>query len=204
MDTLVTAFEPWGDRLTNPTIAVARALEGERVRGGRVRVRILPVDFFRAPAILAEAWGCIRPRAVLALGLAEGRATLDLERIAWNRRVKPGGGSGEGTADAWVPLVVGAPARLETPLAVELLVRALRADGFPVAMSEDAGRFVCNAVLYHMVLKRLASPDAPAVCFVHMPWTTRSPRADLDRPGAGDPLPFGMVVEAVRRLVYRL
>ncbi len=206
MDLLLTAFAPWGDRTSNPTMAVARDLEGARIRGDRVLTIVLPVDFQRAPAILEAEWGRTRPRAVLAMGLAERRATIDVERVARNRRalernaVEPAGG------ESFAPLVPGAPDGLRVPLPVERLVAGLIDRGFPARLSDDAGTFVCNALFYRMILKRLESPDAPSVCFVHIPWTTHTPVKDLERPGAGpgSPLPADLVSEAVTWLLEQL
>jgi pyroglutamyl-peptidase len=47
------------------------------------------------------------------------------------------------------------------------LVHALRKDGFPAALSEDPGRYLCNAVYYWSLYD--GESDGRLVSFVHMP-----------------------------------
>src|SRR5207248_9307914 len=81
---LVTGFEPYGGGHINPSLEVARNLDGTAVASVPVVGRALPVDFRalqqRAHAVLTE----IDPIAVLNLGLWPGEATIRLERVALN------------------------------------------------------------------------------------------------------------------------
>jgi pyroglutamyl-peptidase len=51
-------------------------------------------------------------------------------------------------------------------LAVEPIVAALTKAGLPVAASDDAGGYVCNATFYRSLI---AAPEGRMVGFVHVP-----------------------------------
>ena len=78
---LLTGFEPFAGAQVNPSAEVARGLAAEGVRGLRITPLVLPVDAGRAPAMLAEALDGLRPDACLMLGLADGVAALQVERV---------------------------------------------------------------------------------------------------------------------------
>ncbi|GBG83843.1 hypothetical protein CBR_g37642 [Chara braunii] len=55
----------------------------------------------------------------------------------------------------------------ETKLNADLFVRSLRVRGFDVALSDDAGRFVCNYVYYQSL--RHAEANGNMSVFIHVP-----------------------------------
>jgi pyroglutamyl-peptidase I len=82
--TLVTGFEPFAGLDRNPSDEVARRLDGRTVGGAPVVARILPVSLERYRAVLAAEVEEVRPGLVIALGLAQGEASIRLERIGVN------------------------------------------------------------------------------------------------------------------------
>jgi pyrrolidone-carboxylate peptidase len=52
---LLTAFEPFGGDPVNPSLLIARALDGQMVAGAQVAAVELPCVFHRALAVLGEA-----------------------------------------------------------------------------------------------------------------------------------------------------
>ena len=84
---LLTGFEPFGGQSLNPSWEVARALHGLQLQGSQgaqvVAVQ-LPCVFAQALPALQQALTQHTPDIVLALGQAEGRADLSIERVAIN------------------------------------------------------------------------------------------------------------------------
>ncbi len=62
-----------------------------------------------------------------------------------------------------------APPLLKTTLPAPLIVQRLRLAGLPAVLSADAGRYLCNAVLYETLLHTKDRKPAPLVGFIHMP-----------------------------------
>ncbi len=181
---LVTGFVPFGGHAANPSDQVARAVAGERVQA-----EILPVDFAAVgPALtrlLARTW-----RAVVLLGLAEGRSHVALERVAINYRHPTPDNAGR--LPARPEVVRGGPVGYFSTLPLEDLRKRLAAAGIPVEISLSAGAYLCNAAFY-LARHRLEGSGTPCG-FLHLP---RTP----DLPGKGDPMPLDDQVRAVRILI---
>ena len=151
---LLTGFGPFLDVRDNPSARLVRRLHGRRVAGETLIGRVLPVSFERAPEeTLAVARG-LGARLVLGFGVARGRGGVEVERLG-----RPGVGDAP-DIDGCCPTSLGAPGH---PVSATVDVEALAA-GLGAVLSEDAGRYVCNAWLYR-VTHALEVP----VGFVHLP-----------------------------------
>ena len=141
MKILLTAFEPFGGEPVNPAEEILRRIEAPA--GAELQKLLLPTAFREAGALLAETLRRERPDALLSLGQAAGRAALSLERIGVN------------LMDASIP--------------VKKLAAAIREAGVEAAVSNSAGTFVCNSVLYTAL--HLAAAELPALRagFLHVP-----------------------------------
>ena len=162
MRVLVTGFEPFGGDAVNASGEAVTALaEGWNDPTIHLVTAILPVTFAGAPAALAAAIGEHRPDAVVCVGEAGGRAAVTPERYAVNERAARipdnDGATPAGPIDS-------GPERLESRIDVERVATAIAAAGLPAHVSEDAGRFVCNAV-FRAALTGFAGPAG----FVHVP-----------------------------------
>jgi pyroglutamyl-peptidase len=108
-------------------------------------------------------------------GLAAGRTSVAVERIAVNcwRRA---GDRGEGR-----PIRRGGPDGLFSTLPMGPCLRELRRAGLPASISESAGTYCCNLVLYEALLA--ARTEGPAqVGYLHLPATAESLPAGLALP----------------------
>jgi len=151
---LVAGFEPFGGLKRNPTAELALEVGGA----------VLPVDYERiGPALdglLSRPW-----EAILLLGLAVGRPSLSLERVAVNFR-DPLRTDNAGRTPAVPEIVPGGPAAYFSTLPLDRLHAALSAAGLPVGYSLTAGGYLCNTAFY------LARHRSDVPCgFVHMPPT---------------------------------
>ena len=162
---LVTGFEPFGGDAVNPTQMILDRLP-DTVGDYRVYRLLLPVEFRRAPQLAAEACDALSPAAVILLGQAGGRAAITPETTAKNRAdtTKP-----DNAVDtpASAVLVPGAPDTLPATLPIEAIIDAIRSCGIPAEASDDAGGYVCNCLLYRMLLHNRG--DVPTG-FIHVPY----------------------------------
>jgi len=166
---LVTGFEPFGGQSLNPSWEVARALHGLQLpglQGAQVVAVQLPCVFALALPALQQALMQHTPDIVLALGQAEGRCDLSVERIAINvmdARIPDNAGA----QPIDVPVIAGGPASYFSTLPIKSLVAGLRAAGFPASVSQTAGTFVCNQVFY--ALQHTLAGQGVHSGFVHLP-----------------------------------
>jgi pyroglutamyl-peptidase len=115
----------------------------------------------------------LKPRLVLCIGQAGGRAEVTPERIAINiddGRVA----DNAGRQPIDVPVVPGAPAAYFSTLPIKAIVRDLRAAGVPASVSNSAGTFVCNHIFYGLMHRIVTHPVAglPDLRggFIHIPY----------------------------------
>jgi pyroglutamyl-peptidase len=164
---LLTGFEPFGGERVNPSERLVRALARAAPPDPRLRLAavVLPVDRRAMPPALGRALRERRPDVVIGVGQATGRAGVDLESVAHNRIDFRGERDNGGHAALGEPLLEGGPPRLVSRLPLRELAAALRARGLPVRVSRDAGRHLCNALLFELLARHPRLPSA----FVHVP-----------------------------------
>jgi len=163
---LITAFEPFGGDAVNPSLLIARQLDGETIAGARVEAVQLPCVFHRALTALEEALERTRPMLALALGLAAGREGLSIERVAINvddARIPDNAGS----QPVDEPIAPAGPAAWFSTLPIKAIAAALNQAGVPASVSQTAGTFVCNHVFYGLQ-QRLAGTGVRSG-FIHVP-----------------------------------
>ena len=163
---LLTGFEPFGGDPVNPSLLIARALDGEVVAGARVEAVELPCVFHRALSALDEALAHTRPVLAVALGLAAGREGLSIERVAINvddARIPDNAGA----QPVDEPIAPGGPAAWFSTLPIKAMAAELNAAGVPTSVSQTAGTFVCNHVFYGLQ-QRLVGTGVRSG-FIHVP-----------------------------------
>lgn len=182
---LITGFAPFGGDKVNPSWQAVSALP-ETVGPWELYKKELPVTFRGAPAALLEAVTQCEPDAVLMVGLAASRGMVTPERQAVNEIVAriP---DNEGNQPKNEPVVPGGPEALFSTLPVEDMTEAIEALGVPARLSESAGRFVCNALLYDALYHLEQAEEPIPAAFIHVPATPEMglgaevPTLSLDR-----------------------
>ncbi len=165
---LLTGFDAFGDESINPSWEAASALHGTRIAGHRVIARQLPTSFARAPRVLRAALRELDPAAVICVGQAGGRAQISLERVAINvcdARIADNDG-------AWPreqPVIAGGPDAYFSRLPLQACLSTLHAAAIPAEISNSAGTYVCNQVMY-VLLHALRARRAMHAGFVHIPF----------------------------------
>ena len=166
---LLTGFEPFDGDPVNPSLEIAKALEGRRIAGVEIRSVILPVQHEAASARMAATLGEVDPRAIVHVGLAGGRARLALEAVAVNAMDYPIPDA-HGDVLRGQRCVPAGPAAYFSTLPLPAILAELTADGVPAYVSYTAGTYLCNYVLYttlHSLAERSASTPAG---FLHVPF----------------------------------
>lgn len=164
---LLTGFEPFLDYTLNPTMKVVEELEGISIGEYQVIGKILPVDFSRAGRMILELIEEIEPDAVVSLGLAAGRFKMTPERIAIN--FKDGPVDNEGNQPVDEPVQLGGEAGYLSTLPVRTMVTRLREEGLPADISNTAGAYLCNNVMYEALHHAKIHNKVVPSGFIHMP-----------------------------------
>lgn len=176
---LLTGFEPFGGEASNPSWEAVKLLDSVRIAGHRVATRCLPVEFGSSLVRLRAAIREVKPSVVICVGQAGGRAQLSLERIGINiddARIADNAGA----QPVDTPIVADGPAAYFSNLPLKTMLRDLRAAGIPAEVSQTAGTYVCNHVLYGLMHALRRMPRVRGG-FVHIPY---SPDQAARHPGA--------------------
>lgn len=177
---LVTGFGPFPGVTKNTSGSLARALarSGRVKRVARVSALVLPTvyaEIAKLPGRVARK----RPDAVLMFGLAGRARILRIETRGGNQA-----SSKYPDAKRRKPprvLIPGAAKILKVTAPAGVLLKAARATGTSARLSNDAGGYVCNAAIFHM-LNATHGKRAPLVAFVHIPWPREYGRGGKNRP----------------------
>ena len=175
MKLLVTGFDAFGKESLNPASQVLPLLMAPE------GVELLKLEIPTVYGCGAQVLKVIekeKPRAVLLLGQAGGRSSLTLERVAINLRDCSMADNAGKTAQE-EPVLPDGPAAYFSTLPIKTMVSAIQAAGIPAAVSNTAGTFVCNSLLYEVLhgCSQIA-PDTK-VGFLHVPFL---PCQVTDRP----------------------
>lgn len=186
---LITGFEPFDGEAVNPSWEVVSRLDNAIIGGCRVVARQLPCVFGEALIELNAAIDSLSPTLVLSVGQAGGRTDISVERVAINvddARIP----DNLGNQPVDTPIVASGPAAWFSSLPIKAIVSALRDAGIPASVSQTAGTFVCNHVMYGLLHKLSGIPEAKGG-FIHIPYL---PQQAAAHPGAPS-----MAAETVRQ-----
>lgn len=181
MKIIVTGFDPFGGEKINPSIKCVKTLsEIEGVELFRVE---LPTVFKESAIRLNEVINDVKPDAVLCVGQAGGRPGITMERIAIN------------VDDARIPdnrsqqpidevIQRDGEAAYFTTLPIKRIVNAIRKVGIPAEVSNTAGTFVCNHIMYQALFASTKADKPFKAGFMHIPFipeqTTEKPSLPLE------------------------
>lgn len=168
---LVTGFEPFGEHESNPSQAVARRLDGREVAGRPVVGAVLPVEYARADDEVVELIEDHEPDALLATGLAAGRAAVCVERVGVNVNDCAGVPDNAGAEPRDERIDPSGPAAYFATVPVRETVAALLDADIPARVSNTAGTHLCNNVLYSALAYAGVAELDLAAGFLHLPCT---------------------------------
>ncbi|WP_054704346.1 pyroglutamyl-peptidase I [Bacillus sp. JCM 19041] len=168
---IVTGFEAFLEHSTNPTEWLAKQLDGQVMKGAIIQSIVLPVAFERAVNPLIQGIEKEKPDAIIMLGLAAGRKGITPERVAIN--VMDGEKDNDGEQKEDEPIDPSGPAAYFSTLPLREVVAAATLNGCDSSISNTAGTYVCNCLMYS-VLRYLDknSLSIPAG-FIHVPYSEK-------------------------------
>lgn len=178
MKILVTGFDPFGGEKINPALEAVKGLP-ENIKGAEIKKLEIPTVFGKAAEVVKDAIVDFQPDYVLNVGQAGGRFALTPERVAINvddARIA----DNEGNQPIDVAIQEDGEAAYFTQLPVKAMVTAIKKAGIPGAVSNTAGTFVCNHIMYQV--QYMIHKEFPQIKggFMHVPFI---PEQVVDKAG---------------------
>ena len=170
MKILVTGFDPFGGEKVNPALEAVKSLPSV-IHGAEIRWVEIPTVFYQSAEVLEAEIVRYQPDVVLCIGQAGGRAGLTPERVAINQddaRIP----DNQGNQPIDTPIRLDGEAAYFSTLPIKAMVQAIKEEGLPASVSNSAGTFVCNHLMYQVLY--LADKKFPNMRagFMHIPYKT--------------------------------
>ena len=177
MKLLLTAFDPFGGSAINPALE-AVGLVADRIGDVEIVKLVVPTVFGKSVDVVTAKMEAEKPDAVLCIGQAGGRHDLTPERVAINlddARIP----DNEGNQPIDRTICRDGAAAYFSNLPIKAMAAKIREAGLPASVSNTAGTFVCNHLMYG-VLHHMAKhyPDMRGG-FMHVPFV---PSQTVNRP----------------------
>ncbi|ERK56898.1 pyroglutamyl-peptidase I [Gemella bergeri ATCC 700627] len=168
MKVLITGFEPFNNENINPSELAVRSLPNS-INNITIKKIILPTAFKHSSLLLKKEIENFKPHIVICVGQAGGRKNISLERIAVNiddARIP----DNNGYAPIDTPIRNDGTNAYFSTLPIKAIVENLKKENIPADISNTAGTFVCNHVMYDALYFSEKEDISFSAGFVHIPY----------------------------------
>lgn len=177
MNILVAAFDPFGGEDINPALEAVKSLD-DTIGDHQIAKLEIPTVFHKSKQVIEQELEQQNYDAVLVIGQAGGRFELTPERIGIN------------VDDARIPdneknqpidqsIQAEGEAAYFSNMPVKRMVAAIKEAGVPARLSNTAGTFVCNHILYQLGYIQATRFSNIRFGFIHVPYV---PEQVTDKP----------------------
>lgn len=180
MKVLVTGFDPFGGESINPALEAVKMLPNN-ISGAEVIKLEIPTVFRKALEKIEENIEKYNPDIVLSIGQAGGRFGITPERVAINiddARIK----DNEGNQPIDEVIYEDGEAAYFTNLPIKAMVKEVQEGGLPASVSNTAGTFVCNHVMYGVLYMAHKKYKNLKGGFIHVPYIPKQVVAKPNMP----------------------
>lgn len=149
MKVLITGFDPFGGEKINPAWEAVRALP-DNIDGIEVVKLQIPTVFKKSAKKLFENIDSVKPDVVICVGQAGGRYEFSVERVAINvddGRIP----DNDGYQPVDSPVFEDGENAYFSTLPIKAIVEEVKKAGIPAAVSNTAGTYVCNHIMYSLL-----------------------------------------------------
>lgn len=177
MKILITGFDAFGGEKINPASLILDKL-GDEIDGHKLEKLLLPTKFVGTADFLEEKIRETRPDIIISLGQAGGRTDITVERVAINI-------ADASIADNDGKMPIDEKIRWDgenayfSSLPIKAIVENLRKEEIPASVSNSAGTYVCNFIMYNDLYFADKYKNISAG-FIHVPYL---PAQVLDKRG---------------------
>jgi pyroglutamyl-peptidase len=167
---LLTGFGPFPGVPENiSAVLVERLAAAAKRRFPRRRIvaDVLATDWAAAPKQLAQLYAREQPFLALHFGVSERARGFVIETRAQNKCKSAPDATGVLPRSGCISETE--PDALGVSLPAESILTRLRALSIPAQLSDDAGSYLCNAVLFHALCLAETGSEPCATGFIHIP-----------------------------------
>lgn len=168
MNIIITGFEPFLDNEINPTLEVLGLLP-KSIKGHEIITVELPVVYDQCFEVLKPYIDRFEPGIIINLGLAPRRSGISLERVALNINSSPQGDN-LGIIKIDESIIDNSKNAYFSKLPLRKIYNILDKKGIPVEISNTAGLYVCNNIMYHVLHYIDVNNLDTKAGFVHIPF----------------------------------
>lgn len=184
MKILITGFDPFDKDDINPSIELVKKID-EKIDNAQIFKVEIPTVFKKSGEILEENIKKIRPDVILCIGQAGGSPSISIERIAINiDDARISDNDGKKPIDEKIRLD-GENAYFSN-FPIKKIVDEIKKENIPAEISNSAGTFVCNHLMYEALYFAKKYKNIKAG-FIHIPYLpeqvlnkTNTPSMDLE------------------------
>jgi len=177
MKILVTGFDSFGGETINPALESVKLLPDE-IQGHTIEKLEIPTVFNKSKVAIENKLKATHFDIVLAIGQAGGRFELTPERVGINMddaRIP----DNEGNQPIDETIQSSGAAAYFSNLPVKRMTEAIKTAGVPARLSNTAGTFVCNHILYQLGFLQATQFPNIKFGFIHVPFI---PEQVTDKP----------------------
>lgn len=180
MNILITGFDSFGGEAINPALEAVKLLPDE-IDGHKIDKLEIPTVFHKSKEVVEEQLNQKEYDIVLAIGQAGGRFELTPERVGINiddARIP----DNEGNQPIDEVIQTTGAAAYFSNLPVKRMTEGIKSQGVPARLSNTAGTFVCNHILYQ--LGYLEATQFPNIKFgfIHVPFIPEQVTDKVEKP----------------------
>lgn len=168
MKILVTGFDPFGGEKINPAIESVKKLP-DTIAGADIIKLEIPTVIGKSVDKIKAKIEEVHPDVVLSIGQAGGRPDITVERVGINCddcRIK----DNEGNQPIDEKVAEDGPAAYFSTLPIKAMVKNIQDGGVPASVSNTAGTFICNHVLYGVAHIQTTKHPEMRTGFIHIPF----------------------------------
>ena len=168
MKILITGFDPFGGESINPALEAVKKLPTTILDSEVIKIEI-PTVFEKSLQKIEENIIKHNPDVVISVGQAGGRFGVTPERVAINiddARIK----DNEGNQPIDIKIFEDGENAYFSNLPIKAMVKEMTDNGIPASVSNTAGTFVCNHVMYgilYLIDKKYPNMKGG---FIHVPY----------------------------------
>ena len=168
MKILLTGFDPFGGEPVNPALEAVKLVRIDDPDLEIIKLEV-PTVFGDSVATVVAAVAQHKPDAVVCVGQAGGRFAVTPERVAINiSDARIPDNAGNKPLDE--PILPDGPAAYFSTLPVKAMVAAIREAGIPASLSNSAGVYVCNHLMYGVLHAAATRFPGMRAGFIHVPY----------------------------------
>lgn len=167
MKLLLTAFDPFGGEKINPALEAVKRVQ-DKIGDLEIVKLEVPTVFYKSIDTVANAIEKEHPDVVLCIGQAGGRFDLTPERVAINindARIP----DNEGNQPLSGSIFEDGENAYFSSLPIKAMVAEIRKADIPASVSNSAGTYVCNHLMYGVLYTIAKKYPSMRGGFMHVP-----------------------------------